>query len=52
MAAGLTRIATVLAPRGLGRIASEEIIRQAGKDKLSIRTFDSMPDAVKWVAPA
>ena len=45
----LTRIATVLAPRGLGRIASEEIIRRADT-QLIIRTFDSMPDAVEWVS--
>ena len=50
VATGLTRIATVLAPHGLGRIASEEIIRQAAKDKLIIRTFDSMAQALKWVA--
>ena len=52
VATGLTRIAAVLAPRGLGRIASEEIIRQAAKDKLIIRTFDSIAQALKWVAPA
>ena len=50
VATGLTRIATVLSPRGLGRIASEEIIRTAGTDKLIIRTFDSMPKAITWVS--
>lgn len=50
VSAGLTRIATVLAPRGLGRIASEEIIRAADTDKLMIRTFDSLPEAISWLA--
>ena len=50
VATGLTRIATVLSPRGLGRIASEEIIRTAGTDKPIIRTFDSMPKAIVWVS--
>jgi hypothetical protein len=49
VATSLTRIATVLAPRGLGRIASEDIIRRSD-GQLVIRTFDSMPDALRWVA--
>jgi hypothetical protein len=48
---GLTRIATVLAPRGLGRLASEQIIRRPGHDQLTIRTFDSLPEALSWMAP-
>ena len=50
VAAGLARIATVLAPRGLGRIASEDIIRMAGTDKMTIRTFDSLPKAISWLS--
>ena len=45
---GLTRIATVLARTGLGRIASEDIIRRAGEE-VFIRTFDSLPEALSWV---
>lgn len=51
VAAGLTRIATVLAARGLGRIASEEIIKRPGHDQLAIRSFASLPEAWRWVAP-
>jgi hypothetical protein len=52
VATGLTRIATVLAAHGLGRIASEEIIRRPGHDQLLIRTFVSLPEALSWVSPA
>jgi hypothetical protein len=48
--AGLTRIAVVVAHRGLGKIASEEILAQIGDAKFTTRTFDSLPDAMKWAA--
>ncbi len=47
----LARIATVLAPRSLGRLANEEIIRRPGHDQLIIRTFGSLPEALSWVGP-
>jgi hypothetical protein len=49
VAAGIKRIAVVLAPYGLGKIASEEIISQIGKAKFAMRTFESLPEATKWV---
>lgn len=49
VAAGIKRIAVILAPYGLGKIASEEIISQIGKTKFAMRTFESLPEAAKWV---
>ena len=49
VAAGLTRIAVVLAPRGLGKIASEQIIGRFGDKEFATRTFESLEDAMKWV---
>lgn len=49
VAAGIKRIAVVLAPYGLGKIASQEIISQIGTTKFAMRTFESMTDATKWV---
>ena len=40
----------VLAARGLGKIASEEILGQIGPTTFATRTFDSLPEALKWVA--
>jgi hypothetical protein len=48
VAAGLTRIAVVVARAGLGKIASEEILAQIGNAKFTTRTFDSLPPAMKW----
>jgi hypothetical protein len=50
VAAGIGRIAVVLAHHGLGKIASEDIISSFGKTEFVTRTFDSVPDALKWVA--
>jgi hypothetical protein len=50
VAAGLRRIAVVLARQGLGRIASEEILSRSVDREFVTRTFDSAPDALKWVA--
>ena len=50
VAAGVGRIAVVLAPQGLGRIASEDIISRFGKTEFVTRTFDSVPEALKWVS--
>jgi hypothetical protein len=50
VAAGLKRIAVVVAHRGLGKIASEEIIGRFGKTKFVTNTFESGNEALKWVA--
>jgi hypothetical protein len=52
VAAGVARIAVVLARHGLGRIASEDIISRFGKTEFVTRTFDSVPDALAWVGQA
>jgi hypothetical protein len=49
VAAGLKRIAVVVAHRGLGRIASEEIIGRFGKTTFITNTFESPDEALKWV---
>ena len=49
VAAGIKRIAVVLAPYGLGKIASEEIISQIGETKFAMSTFESLSEATKWV---
>lgn len=50
VAAGIKRIAVVLAPYGLGKIASEAVISQIGPTRFVTRTFESLPVAMKWVA--
>jgi hypothetical protein len=52
VAAGLKSIAVVLARRGLGKIASEEILGQVGMKVFATRTFDSLDEAMKWVIVA
>ena len=49
VAAGLKRIAVVIAARGLGKIATESMISQIGNTKFVMHTFDSLPEAVTWV---
>jgi hypothetical protein len=49
-ASGLKRIAVVLAPQGLGKIASEGIISRFEDDVFETRTFESLSDALIWVA--
>jgi hypothetical protein len=46
---GLRRIAVVLAPQGLGRFASEEILTHIANRDFVTRTFDSVPDALEWI---
>jgi hypothetical protein len=50
VAAGIGRIAVVLAHHGLGKIASEDIISRFGKTEFVTRTFDSVPEALNWVS--
>ena len=52
VAAGIKRIAVVVAPHGLGRIATEEVIGRIGNTEFLTRTFESLADAEKWVAAA
>jgi hypothetical protein len=49
VAAGVKRIAVVLGSRGLGKVASEEIIRLLGKTLFVTKTFDSLTSANDWV---
>jgi hypothetical protein len=51
VAAGLERIAVVLAHHGLGKTASENIITRFGKTEFVMRTFASAADALEWVSP-
>jgi hypothetical protein len=52
-AAGLKRLALVLAPRGLAKIASEDILRQKpGKGLVVAHTFDTVSGALQWVVGA
>ena len=50
VSAGVKRIAVVLAESGLGRVASEDIIRTFGKTRFVTRTFDSLVEAMAWIA--
>jgi hypothetical protein len=52
VAAGITRIAVVLARRGLGKIASEEILSQIGGAPFATRTFTTVSEATEWVSDA
>ena len=49
VAAGLNRIAVVVAHSGLGKIATEEILSRIGDAKFATRTFESLGDAMSWV---
>lgn len=50
VAAGLRRIAVLVARQGLGKIASEEIIGKFGKTAFTTRMFDSVAEAESWAA--
>jgi hypothetical protein len=45
---GLKRIAVVLSSRGLGKIASEEVLSQIGKTAFVTRTFGTISEAIEW----
>jgi hypothetical protein len=49
---GLTRIAVVVPQRGLGRIASDQILSQVGMKAFSTRTFTTVSEAMEWAAEA
>lgn len=48
--AGLRRLAVVIARSGLSKMAIEEMFKRRRKTVLQSRTFDSVADAMKWVA--
>jgi hypothetical protein len=45
---GLKRIAVVVPQRGLGKIASEQILSQVGMKAFSTRTFTTVSEAMEW----
>ena len=47
---GLTRIAVVVPQRGLGKIASEQILSQVGMKAFTTRTFTTVSEAMEWAA--
>lgn len=49
VAAGLKRIAVVMAHHGLGKITSEAVMSQIGNTTFVMRTFDSLTEAMTWV---
>ena len=48
VAAGLKRIAVVVAHRGLGKIATEEILSQLGTTTFATRSFTTVSEATEW----
>ena len=51
-AAGLKRLAMVTAESGLGKVTVEEIVKMVDNRPLLMRTFDSMPAAMRWIKEA
>jgi hypothetical protein len=49
VAAGLKRIAIVIAHTGLSKMAVEEMFKEQATARVESRTFDSLPDAMQWV---
>jgi hypothetical protein len=50
VAAGLKRVAVVLADAGLGKVTVEETVHMVDRADLEVRTFDSVPAAQRWLA--
>lgn len=50
VAAGLQRIAIVLAPTGLTKMAVERMFEAQADAVVPARIFDSLPEAMQWVA--
>ena len=50
VAAGVEHIAVLVAPRGLGKLATEAIIGKFGKTSFETCMFESLADAEKWVS--
>ena len=51
-AAGLRRIAVVIAPHGLSKMAIETMFKGRLQSRLQSRIFESLDDAMKWVEEA
>ena len=51
-ASGLKRIAVVVAQRGLGKIATEEILSQLTPGVFATRSFSTVSEAMEWAAEA
>jgi hypothetical protein len=51
-AAGLKRLAMITADAGLGKVTVEEIVKLVDNKPLLMRSFDSMPAAMRWVGEA
>lgn len=49
VAAGLKRIAIVIAHTGLSKMAVEEMFKEQSEARIESRTFDSLPEAMQWV---
>jgi hypothetical protein len=49
-AAGINRLAVVVARHGLGKIATEAIISKFEKTAFQTHMFDSLPEALKWTS--
>jgi hypothetical protein len=50
--AGLKRMAVVIAEAGLGRVTVEETLRMVEDKQLLVRTFHTVPEALKWAGEA
>ena len=50
VAVGLKRIAVVVPQRGLGKIATEQVLSQVGMAQFATRTFTTVSEAMEWVA--
>jgi hypothetical protein len=51
-ASGLRRVAVVLAPSGLSKMAIQTMFKGRRRTGLQSRTFDSLADATRWVGEA
>lgn len=51
-ASGLRRLAVVIAPHGLSRMAIETMFKGRLQTRLQSRIFESLDDAMKWVGEA
>jgi hypothetical protein len=47
-AAGLKRMAAVVANGGLGKVTVEEVLRMVTIEGMLVRSFHSMPEAMRW----
>jgi hypothetical protein len=51
-ASGLRRVAVVLAPSGLSKMAIQTMFKGRRRTGLQSRTFDGLADALRWVGEA